>query len=218
MGDANPQEHWRAACRALAEDRATAEARAAWHHAPIPFNHRWEHVQEVVSLALWLAVNTGADPSAVEAAAWLHDICKMQPQHAWAGAAEAEHVLADLDFPPAKIPIVVAAIRQHEGLYRPAGSEPLQPLEASVLWDADKLSKIGVQALAFSLSAPYTAGKTLAERRTYIEQFVRTVLAKTVRSMHTEPARCMAQMRYRAMVAALEAWAQEEEVQCVLYA
>lgn len=203
---------WRDVCRALAQERAQAEALVAWEkfsREPL-FQHRWEHVQHVVALALHLAAQTGADPETVEAAAWLHDICKMEPNHAERGAVEAEPILATTDFPSERISAVVAAIRQHEGLFRPEDAPPLEPLAAAVLWDADKLSKIGVQALAFSLSTSRSSGRTLGQRRVRTEPFVQDVLSRTVTSMNTAPARKMAQQRYAAMTAALAAWAQEE--------
>ena len=198
----------------MAATKAADEARRAWSwpegSAP-PFNHRWEHVQEVVRLALLLAGVTGADCDIIEAAAWLHDVCKGQPKHAALGAAESLRILRQTDFPPAKIDAVADAIRQHEGMTRPKKAPPLQPLEAAILWDADKLSKLGVQALAFSLSAPYLAGLSLAERRRNCLEFVEGTLTRTVASMNTAPARALAEERHRNMRTVLALWAQEEE-------
>ncbi len=209
---------WQAACRELALARAQAEARALWEPAPgapVPFEHRWEHVQQVVALALRLAETLGADAEVVEAAAWLHDICKLEPEHARAGAAEAETFLPTTGFPAAKIAAVVDAIARHEGFYRPAGAPPIEPLEAAVLWDADKLSKLGVQSLALTLSTPYVQGKTLLERRHYVTRFAHEVLARTVESMNTEPGRTLARRRYDDMLHALDAWAREEQEEAV---
>jgi uncharacterized protein len=205
--------HWRSVCRWAAAEAAIAEARSAWHlnaDQPLPFDHRWEHVQEVVRLALALAAATGADPVTVEAAAWLHDVCKGQRHHATLGAAAAERILAETDFPADKVGVVAAAIRQHEGLTRPAGADPLQPLEAAILWDADKLSKLGVQGLAFLLSAPYLAGRPLADRRRNCLEYVQTTLSQTVTSMNTMPARTLAAQRHAHMVQMLDHWAEEE--------
>lgn len=79
----------------------------------IPFSHRWEHVQAVVSLALWLARQTGADTEVVEAAAWLHDIRKGTAGHGAAGEREARRILQQTNFPPEKLPLVVDAIGHH---------------------------------------------------------------------------------------------------------
>jgi uncharacterized protein len=208
-------ENWRALCRQQAATQAEQEALTVWKlkmGQSLPFNHRWEHVQEVVELALWLAKLTNADREVVEAAAWLHDIRKEQAKHAIVGALEAERILATTDFPVHKIVLVSQAIRQHEGLKRPTGAPPLHPLEAAVLWDADKLSKIGVQALAYLLSTGYLAGQTLTERRRYCQEYVEHKLEHTVMSMNTVPARRLAQHRYREMLAVVEMWAREEKL------
>jgi uncharacterized protein len=205
--------HWRTVCRQAAVEQAIQEARAAWKltdDQPLPFDHRWEHVQAVVHLALKLAKEVGADAEIIEAAAWLHDICKGQRAHATLGAAAAERILAETDFPAAKIAVVAAAIRQHEGLFRPPEAAPLEPLEAAVLWDADKLSKIGVQALAYLLSAHYMAGRTLADRRRNCLDYLEGTLSRTVRSMNTAPARHWATARYQQMASMLAIWGDEE--------
>jgi uncharacterized protein len=205
---------WRTVCRQRMAQQAEQEARAAWQigpDAPIPFNHRWEHVQEVVQLALWLAETLDADREIVEAAAWLHDIGKVESNHGVAGAEEAERILITTDFPPAKIAAVAQVIRLHVGMYRAEDAVPLEPVEAAILWDADKLSKLGVHALAFMLSAIYLVGQTLAERRQSSAEFVYDVLSRTVASMNTAPARRLAQQRYADMVNTLDIWAREEQ-------
>jgi uncharacterized protein len=208
--------HWRDVCRHLAQKRAEQEARTAWKLNPEqtpPFGHRWEHVQEVVRVAIWLAERTGADREIAEAAGWLHDICKEQKHHAARGAAEAGQLLPATDFPADKIAAVADAIRQHEGMHRPTGEAPIQPIEAAILWDADKLTKIGVQALAFILSANYLAGLTLAERRRNILHYATKTLARTVTSMNTTPAQRLARQRHKEMLAILDAWRLEETLE-----
>ncbi len=206
---------WRTVCSQVAAQRAQAEARKVWKSKTtkaIPFDHRWEHVQTVVRLADWLAAATGADPEIVTAAAWLHDICKGQPNHGAIGAKEAKKLLERTDFPPAKIGAVVDAISRHVGLYRPPDASPMEPLETAVLWDADKLSKLGIQGLAYTLSTNYLRGLDLVQRRRDMAEFTRSVLSRTAASMSTAPARTLAASRYEAMVAVLEAWEREEEL------
>lgn len=213
---------WQEKCRELAHERAHQEAVQEWKtppNQPVAFEFRWEHVHEVVKLALWLSAQIAAeeksekqtvDAEAVEAAAWLHDICKLEANHAQVGADEAEKVLRQTDFPLSKIELVGTIVRQHEGLYRPEGADPIEPIEAAILWDADKLSKLGIRALAHGLSAPYYVGKTLQARRKQEKEWVHDVLSKTVYSMNTEPAKRLAVRRYREMVATLDTWAREE--------
>jgi HD superfamily phosphodiesterase len=202
---------WRLTCRHEAEAAAREEARIAWHVPPeesIPFNYRWEHVQQVVRTACWLADAIGADREISEAAAWLHDVRKIEPEHAKAGARAARNILIHTDFPAEKIEAVCTAIAEHEGLTRDDPA-PMASLEAALLWDADKLTKLGVQALAYNLGTPRMRGRTLAERLASMQTFTATVLRQTVASMNTEPARALAERRHAEMTAALEAWARD---------
>jgi uncharacterized protein len=102
-------------------------------------------VRAVVRLAVRLAECTGADREVCEAAAWLHDVAKTYSRahgtdHGHDGAVMARDILAKSDFPVEKAEAVVDAIAKHVGLET---SAPIEPLEAAVLWDADKLSKLG---------------------------------------------------------------------------
>ena len=162
----------------------------------------------MVGLAKRLARETGADAEIVEAAAWLHDVRKEMPSHGQAGAAAALELLADTDFPPEKIDAVADAIRQHVGLYRNAHTS-LEPLEAAILWDADKLSKLGAQAIMHSLSTASVQGMDLSQRWRYVAEFAQSVLSRTVTSMNTRPGRRMAERRYRDMLHVLNLWARE---------
>jgi uncharacterized protein len=210
MNHAKPA--WQPVCRAAAQAQAESEARHAWQlpaGAPLPFDNRGEHVAQVHGLALRLGAEVGADLEIVEAAAWLHDVRKAAANHAQAGADAAQTILADTDFPPQKIGAVVYAIRVHAGLYRAPAAPPLTPVEAAVLWDADKLSKLGVLAVAHSLSTASVQGKRLAERWIYVAQFTQEVLARTVTSMNTQPGRRLAARRYREMVTLLQLWASD---------
>lgn len=122
---------WRIVCQQRALKRATVEARKAWKlklARAIPFNHRWQHVQRMVSMAFWLARQTGADLEIVEAVAWLHDVRKGEPSHGAADARKARKILEETDAPPAKIDAVTTASGLHVGLYRPADSAPFEPL------------------------------------------------------------------------------------------
>jgi uncharacterized protein len=206
---------WHLVCRQVAEKQATAEARKAWkvrRNSAVPFVHRWEHIKAVVDTALWLGRQTGADLDVVEASAWLHDIRKGMPGHGPNGAREAKRILLQTSFPLEKLPAVVDAIARHVGLYRALDAPPLMPLETAVLWDADKLTKLGVQALAYNLSMSYMRGLTLPQRRSNMSEFTQSVLIRTVESMNTLPARQEAAQRYQVMLAMLEAWRREQEL------
>ncbi len=194
---------WREIVRSAAQAAASAESvrearsQAAatgsphWREHDIPFNYRWEHVQAVVRLALRLADLTGADREIVEAAAWLHDVAKGRSEnHAKAGAIVARRILAETDFPPAKIDAVADAIAKHKGLWV---AEPVEPLEVAVLWDADKLSKLGATAVLHSVGYSIMVGEgTTAQLLKELpgDDWIKPAWQEdTVRSFHTAPAR-----------------------------
>lgn len=157
------------------------------------FNYRWEHVKTVVTLAKKLADLTGADCDVVEAAAWLHDVRKdTKERHPQKGAEFARGFLPHTDFPPEKIERVAQAITDHMGLWR---SEPLTNLESQVLWDADKLAKIGLTAV-FHWTGYALAGTKFRDVHELIKRGRdANWQEKTVASMHTEPARRAAEKR-----------------------
>lgn len=159
----------------------------------VSFNYRWEHVTTVVRLAKRLAKLTKADKEIVEAAAWLHDVRKSsQGNHALAGAEFARLYLPKTDFPAKKVECVAHAIEVHMGLWR---DEPLTDLEAMVLWDADKLSKIGLTA-AFHWTGGSLAGFQPTSIQEIIEQGQQVEWQeRTVASMHTKPAKMAARTR-----------------------
>lgn len=188
---------WREAVRAAMHDATLAELRGRHGTADVSFNYRWEHVTTVVALALRLAELTGADAATVEAAAWLHDICKFSDgeRHPIAGAAYARAFLPTTDFPAGKIDAVADAIADHMGLWR---DEPLTVLESQVLWDADKLAKIGLTAVFH-----WTGGSLAGKRPHTLAQLIHRARAnnwmpRAVASMHTAPARRAARARLAA--------------------
>jgi uncharacterized protein len=187
------QPDWRQAVQSVMREATEQEIINRYGSKDVSFNYRWEHVISVVSLAKRLALLTGADSEVVEAAAWLHDIRKMSgSSHAVEGAEFASNFLKRTDFPPEKIGRVAQAIREHIGLWR---EEPLTNLEAMVLWDADKLAKIGLTAI-FHWIGGALAGNEIRDTRTLIED-MRQVdwQEKTVASMHSEPAKRAARNR-----------------------
>ena len=86
-----------------------------------------------------------ADMDILRAAILLHDIgrSKVTKGHAEVGAQLASEFLENTDFPREKIDAVTYAIRAHAGW---DGSIP-ETLEARILWDADKLSKLGASVI-----------------------------------------------------------------------
>ncbi len=187
------QVDWRVAVQTAMREATEKEILNRYGSPDVSFNYRWEHVTSVVTLAKRLALITGADIEVVEAAAWLHDIRKETKQlHAIEGAEYAREFLKQTDFPPEKIEAVAHAIEVHMGLWR---DEPLTNLEATVLWDADKLSKIGLTAV-FHWTGGSLAGNETRDVRTLIEESRHADWQeKTVASMHSEPAKRAARNR-----------------------
>jgi uncharacterized protein len=190
-----PAAGWRQIVQGAALDATLHEAQRRYGTEHLPFNYRWEHVRAVVRLALRLAELTGADPEIVEAAAWLHDIRKRgrDDNHGLDGAAAAREILAETDFPPAKIDAVADAISKHVGLIR---DEPVEPLEAAVLWDADKLAKLGATAVIHFI------GYRISHQEIDTEALVEHLSDQpwqpaAVESFHTAPARAAGRARLK---------------------
>ncbi len=186
---------------ALAEQRATEESLALWGQKPGErprFNYRWEHLRAVHRLCLRLGRRLGADPEVLEAAVWLHDVVKTHSREPSAvpdserSAEEARRVLRTTDFPAAKLDHVVEAIRVHEGLFR---DEPIRQLEAAILWDADKLSKLGATYLVHAFCIRPAFDPIFQGRPTDTDLALRSteewvgMAERIVASMNTEPGR-----------------------------
>jgi len=189
---------WHEAVQTAAYQATLKEARLRWGTEDLDFNYRWEHVRAVVRLALRLAELTGADREVVEAAAWLHDICKRgrDDEHGRHGASAARELLPQTDFPPHKIEAVADAIFKHVGLFT---HEPIEPLEAAVLWDADKLSKLGATAVL------HFAGYRIAAGEGETEELKQRICYQpwqeaAVQSFHTAAARTAGAKRLQASV------------------
>lgn len=134
--------NWRKVVKQSAYNAAMLESENRWGVKNNTFNYRWEHVKEVVQLAKKLTFNLKADMDIVEAAAWLHDCAKKKTQdgHGHKGGELAKDILVNTDFPPEKISAVSYTIRKHVGL---SLDKIITPIEAAILWDADKLVKLG---------------------------------------------------------------------------
>ena len=193
---------WREFVRGAAHAAALIEDQNRWGDERTPFEYRWEHVQATVRLALRLAECTGADREVCEAAAWLHDVTKMyswahKTNHGIDGAARAREILAQTDFAAEKIDAVADAIAKHVGLETRA---PIEPLEAAVLWDADKLSKLGATVVLHGVGAQLAKGEKTTQA--LIEGLCDETWGEgIVRCLNTAPARAAGRERlavYRA--------------------
>jgi uncharacterized protein len=175
------------------------------------FNYRGTHVTEVVRIAKHLAKETGADYDVVVMAAWFHDVEKPSTVGRWgakmkrdearrthgqASADIARPYLLEAGVAPDVVERVCDAIEKHVGYTR---DEPLTPLEAQVVWEADKLAKLGITSLVFNLinGLRYEPNPNMDDileraRKTY-EVYAKDIAA----SMFTEPGRRIAKARMR---------------------
>lgn len=200
---------WREVVCAKMYEAALEEAQRKTRRNDPAFLYRWEHVCAVVNAALRLAELTGADRETVEAAAWLHDIAKdAGARHPIEGAAVARRLLPKTDFPAEKIEGVALAIELHMGLWR---DTPLPTLEARVLWDADKLTKIGLTAALHWMAAGIAGGDAHTTLQIIDRLRRNTWRIKTVESMQTEPGRKTARERLAAFDRLYEGLAAEWE-------
>ncbi len=187
---------WRAAVKEVMYESTQKEAVKRYGSKKPVFNYRWEHVTAVVTLAKKLAKLTGADKQVVEAAAWLHDVRKdAGSKHPQEGAKFARQFLPTTNFPEKKIEKVARAIEDHMGLWR---GEPLHYLESQVIWDADKLAKIGVTAAFHWLGGDLAKGKPHTTQDLIDNGRSVDWQEKTVASMHTRPAQKAAKKRLAA--------------------
>ncbi|MGY5879568.1 MAG: HD domain-containing protein [Candidatus Thorarchaeota archaeon] len=130
---------------------AIEEWSTAAHKQKVPlYNYRFDHINEVVDLVKYIAEGTDANMDVVILAAWLHDIAKpgvggIPAQHHGIASAEiAEEILLEEGVDPETINQVSDVIRKHVGL---TIKETLEPIEAQVLWEADKILKLGLVGL-----------------------------------------------------------------------
>jgi len=153
MSKSEKRTSWQERVISVATERAREESLELWGRSSDEepdFNYRLEHLKAVARIAERLALKLGADLEIVRAAAWLHDLAKegiaelVEDGHGVKGAEEARKISERTDFPEEKIAAVCQAIAEHVGLYR---DHPVEPLEAAILWDADKLAKLGVISL-----------------------------------------------------------------------
>ena len=188
---------WETAVRQAMYKATIKESERRYKTKTPAFNYRWEHVTAVVSLAEKLAtLIEGADRDIVVAAAWLHDVRKDRgDDHPREGAVFARHFLPETDFSSKKIEAVASAISQHMGLWR---DKPLTVLEAQILWDADKLTKIGLTAAIHWTGGSLAKGKPHSTHMLIKRGRSANWQKKTIASMHTKPARQAAKKRLKA--------------------
>lgn len=190
----------------IVQSQTEVAARTEWSdiqqsHSVALYDYRFDHVRLVVNSAKQMAADLGADLEVVTLAAWLHDVAKPGmggiQKHGEASADMAREILIQEGIEAKTVDRVCDAIRKHVGLTL---TRPVQPLEAKILWDADKIAKLGVAGLIHLLvnGLKMKPGMDLRSISNEIKEF--TVLAeKIAASMNTIPGKEIAQERLRTL-------------------
>ena len=110
---------------------------------------KYGHQPRLFALAHHIAWDLNYDDDVVFAAAWLHDLGVFvghrpedpaelaQWDHVRYTCERAPQILAEVGFPPEKVPAVLAAIREHQPKDHPTS------IESTILRDADILEQLG---------------------------------------------------------------------------
>ncbi len=171
------------------------------------YDYRFDHVVLVVRIAKELSRSTGADMEIVTMAAWLHDYAKPGmagvKKHGIASAEAARGILLEEGIDQSIVERVCDTIEKHVGLTL---DNPVEPLEAKVLWDADKIVKLGVVGLLHFLvnGLKINPGLNLDGMAEKIREFL-PLGQKIVASMNTPQGKAMAKDRFSTLVKISEA-------------
>jgi HD superfamily phosphodiesterase len=194
--------------RQLVETTTSEAAIEEWKSAsekqgPPLYNYRGDHVEQVVKLARHLASGTQADIEIVTLAAWLHDYAKpgigglSAENHGRASAEFAEVWLRNKGFESSIIARVCDAIEKHVGLTL---KRPLESIEAQILWEADKIYKLGlIGFLQYVVNGLlFQPGLTLNNYHTKLVEFL-PLATRIAESMVTEKGKTLAFERLRTL-------------------
>jgi uncharacterized protein len=180
---------------------AINEWRSSSENQRIPlYNYRGDHVQQVVHLAKYIGEVTDADMEIVVLAAWFHDIAKpgiegIEIRHHGEVSAElAEDWLANAGYDVDTIKQVADAVRKHVGLTL---ERPLEPIEAQVLWESDKILKLGIIGLLQYIlnGIRITPGQSLDDFSDRLKEFL-PLAEKLAGSVVTERGKEIAKERH----------------------
>jgi uncharacterized protein len=166
------------------------------------YNYRYDHVELVVDLSQFLGKHTNADLDIITIAGWLHDVAKPGlggvKNHGEMSADMAQCFLEEEGVDSKVIKGVYDAIRKHVGLTL---HEPLKPLEAQILWDADKIVKLGmVGFIHFLLNGiRINPGMNIHDISAKIRDYI-PLAQKIVKSMNTTIGKKIAEERLEVLV------------------
>jgi len=137
-------------------------------------SHDWEHVERVFNLAVHIAQKENAGLNVVKAAALLHDIGrKAQDEsngkvcHAAKGAELSREILERLGYPTEFTERVVHCVAAHRFS---KNDLPPASIEAKVLYDADKLDRIGAVGIGRAFMFAANVGARLHNHELDVEK------------------------------------------------
>lgn len=125
--------------------------------------HGISHIEDTVKYSIIFAKKEKADINKSIVIAWLHDIAKRKEKegknHGDKGAKMAKEFLEKLNFSKKDIKEICYAIQQHN-----KGGKK-KTIEASIIWDADKIQAIGPHG--FLRSYEYNLDKGMGRQAAY---------------------------------------------------
>lgn len=170
-----------------------------------PFNYRGDHVVQVVNVAKQLAKETSANYDVVVMAAWLHDCAKPAtegekgfPKHPEKSAVKAREFLLKEGVKEPIVDRVCDAIRKHGGYSLEETLEAIEPLEAQIVWEADKLTKLGLTTIIHLIinGVRYQPNNSMQGILKRVQEPM-PIWRKIVASMRTEPGKRIAEYRIK---------------------
>lgn len=172
------------------------------HKVPL-YNYRLDHIDEVVILAKHLAEGSDADMEVITLSAWLHDLAKPgvrgipSQHHGIASAEMAEEILTQEKIDRKTIESVSDVIRKHVGLTL---KQPLEPFEAQILWEADKILKLGMIGFLQGIlnGVRIFPGRSMKKVADGIREFL-NLAADIAECMVTERGKAIAQERLKTL-------------------
>jgi uncharacterized protein len=155
------------------------------------FNYRLEHILQVERDALKILENVKADKEIVIASVWIHDI--FQPvynggkDHGEKAGNWATENIEKFGFPKNKIEDLCYSVFVHSS--KP-NEIPENKVEARILWDADKLNKIGAVSLFFEIMSQFASDniqKNFLSNKNFEMQNIVNKIAKDIFSDMIKP-------------------------------
>jgi len=162
------------------------------------FNYRYEHTKAVVITAKHLQKIEGGNLKIIVASAWLHDISKKffhkdsEFHHGIKSAEMCLPILKNLNFSLEEIKAVQEVIKNHVGLFK---DNIKRNIEGQIVWDADKLTKVGAVSVAHAFSIAPAFGEVTTEGILQRGLAWAKTVEQIVESFHTNEAKKLGKQR-----------------------